>query len=41
MSYKIKNGVVWVLFNGVWWLGDILFTIYPELKSNKLQPYLN
>lgn len=41
MSYKIKNGDVWVLYNGSWWQGDILFTIYPELKARKLQKYSN
>lgn len=39
MSYKIKNGEVWVLYNNQWWQGDILFTIYPDLKNNKLQEY--
>lgn len=39
MSYKIKNGSVWVMYNGVWWLGDILFTLYPDLKARRLTQY--
>lgn len=39
MSYKIKNGNVWVLYNNMWWQGDILFTLYPSLKTQKLQQY--
>lgn len=36
MAYKIKNGFVWVQYKGAWWLDTVLFTIYPELKKNKL-----
>lgn len=38
MSYKIKNGNVWVLFNGTWWLDTVLFALYPELRSRGLRP---
>lgn len=36
MSYKVKNGAVWVMFNGMWWLDSVLFTIYPDLKGSTL-----
>lgn len=39
MSYQIKNGIVWVLYNNQWWLGDILYTLYPALKGVPLKQY--
>lgn len=36
MSYKIKNGGVWVLYQGKWWLDSMLFMCYPTLKNEKL-----
>lgn len=39
MSYKIKNGVMFILFNGQWWRDDVLFVCHPQLKDNvKLTP---
>lgn len=36
MSYKIKNGVVWVMHEGKWWLDSVLYTIYPDFKQQGL-----
>lgn len=36
MSYKIKNGFVFINYNGSWWLDEVLFAIYPDLKNTKL-----
>lgn len=33
MSYKIKNGIVFVHYNGAWWRDEVLYTIYPELRA--------
>lgn len=37
MSYKIKNGVVWIQYEGKWWLENVLYTIYPDLKDKGLR----
>lgn len=39
MSYKIKNGIVYVCYKGVWYLDSVLFSIWPELRGAKLTAY--
>lgn len=37
MAYKVENGHVWIQYEGKWWLDDVLFICYPELKSKRLR----
>lgn len=39
MSYTIKNGNVFIMYKGVWYREDVLFTIWPELRHAKLTKY--
>lgn len=36
MPYKVKNGNVFVFYNGSWWRDEMLYAIYPALLSKGL-----
>lgn len=36
MEYKLKNGIVYVLYEGKYWIEDVLYKFYPNLMSKGL-----